>query len=376
MKKRHPAKARPAPRPWVTLAIAAGALALWLVPMLARGVEQWYSRGVYPIWQRMATLISNFVPFALFDLLIVAAGAGVVLLVIRARRARAWRPAALRFLMAAALAAIWFQLAWGLNYRRMPLAETLAFAEPPRAGSGRGSAPARPDEGAAALARFGGAVAAEAAATATDLDRDTPMSPSRMIAELSAGFDRAQQQLGFSKGARPGRPKYSLFNPYFRWAAIDGVTNPFVPETVIVSGLTPAEAYATVAHEWAHLAGHASEDEAHFVGWLTCLDAGGGARYNAWLFALTKAAEAAPRAQAQAWIARAGPLAARDLAAIRERLLASSPAVRRAASSAYDKFLRANRVEGGIASYDGVLALMLKAAPWGRLALKPAPEGN
>lgn len=368
MKKRHPAKPHPAtraPRPWLTLAAAVAALALWLAPIPPPGVEQWYSRGVYPVWQRMATLISNFVPFALFDLLIVMAGAGVVLLVIRARRARAWRPAALRFVLIASLAAIWFQLAWGLNYRRLPLAETLALAD-------TGAV----DRRAEALARFGEAVAAEAAATARDLDRDTPMSPSRMIAELSAGFDRAQQQLGLSKGARPGRPKYSLFNAYFRWAAIDGVTNPFVPETIIVAGLTPAEAYATVAHEWAHLAGYASEDEANFVGWLTCLEAGGGARYNAWLFALTKAAEAAPRARAQAWIARAGPLAASDLAAIRARLLASSPAVRRAASTAYDKFLRANRVEGGIASYDEVLTLMLRAAPDGRLMLKPAPSGR
>ena len=37
----------------------------------------------------------------------------------------------------------------------------------------------------------------------------------------------------------------------------------------------------------------------------------------------------------------------------------SSPVVREAASGVYDGYLRANRVEEGIASYDAVLRLML-----------------
>lgn len=367
MKKRAPIKAaaRPAAkkaaasraRGWLpAVAAAAAALALWLAPIPPHVIERWYSRGVYPPWQRVATMTSNFVPFALFDVLILAIVAIVAVAILRARRG-GWRPAAVRMLLVTSMAAIWFQLAWGLNYRRVPIAESLSLET---------SGESTNAEKAAALARFAKAVAAEAAATAADLDRDTPISPSRMMAELSSGFARAQQRAGLTALARPGRPKRSLFNPYFRWAAIDGVTNPFIPETLVVSGLEPAEAYATVAHEWAHLAGYASEDEANFVGWLACLEAGGGARYNAWLFALMKAAGAAPRDEARAWMAAAGPAAARDLEAIRRRLQSSSPALRRAASTAYDGFLRANRVEGGIASYDEVLKLMLAAAPDGR----------
>ncbi len=348
MKRKRAAKTRR----WPPIAAALAALALWLAPVSPAAVERWYSRGVYPVWQRVATTAANFVPIALFDLLLLAAAAFIVLTVIRGWRTGARAGAAGRLLLVAALAAIWFQLAWGLNYRRQPIAETLALR-----------VEAQPAD---ALARFARAAAAETAASARDLDRDTPITPSRMLAELSSGFDRAQRRIGLTTRARPGRPKYSLFNPYFRWAAIDGVTNPFVPETMIVSGLVPAEAYVTVAHEWAHLAGYASEDEANFVGWLACLEAGGGPRYNAWLFALTKAAGAGTREEAREWMARAGPLAARDLAAIRQRLLTSSPAVRRAASVAYDGFLKANRVDGGIESYDKVLQLMLAAAPGGR----------
>lgn len=345
-------KKKAADRYWLPAAAAAAAAGLWLAPLPPAMVERWYSRGAYPPWQRLATAVSNVAPFALFDLLVVAAAVFVVVTVVRGRRPGLRGRAAARLVLAASLAAVWFQAAWGLNYRRVPIAESLGLRIDPEAGN--------------ALELFGRAAAAETAAAAGDLDRGMRVTPARMLAELSSGFARAQRRVGLTAGARPGRPKHSIFDPYFRWASIDGVTNPFIPETLIVSGLVPAEAYVTVAHEWAHLAGYASEDEANFVAWLACLEAGGGARYNAWLFALIKAAGAAPRDDARAWVAAAGPLAARDLEAIRRRLLGSSPALTRAASSVYDRFLRANRVEGGIESYDDVLKLMLAAAPGGR----------
>jgi hypothetical protein len=321
------------------------AVVLWLVPIPPALIEHWYSRGIYLFWQRVATAVANLLPFAIFDALLLSAALVVTMVAVRARRARSWGYAAQRLLLVAAVAALWFQVAWGLNYRRVPIAQSM-----------------RLDTGALvrdALPRFAAAAADAAAASADQLDRENPLTPSRVMADLSNGFLRAQRLAGLQSFARPGRPKHSLFDVYFRTTAIDGVTNPFVPETIVVSGLVPAEIYATVAHEWAHLAGYASEDEANFVAWLACLEAGGGPRYNAWLFALIKASSFAPDRERRAWLARAGPIAAGDLQAIRHRLQRSSPVLREAAASAYDGFLRANRVADGIASYDNVLRLML-----------------
>jgi hypothetical protein len=267
---------------------------------------------------------------------------------VRARRRRSLAYAASRVVIVAAALAIWFQLAWGLNYRRVPVGESL----------GLDAAPAD----AAALERFALAAADAARASAGDLDRSGGHAPSRVMAELAPAFARVQAKLGLPFGARPGRAKRSLFDPYFRWAAIDGLTNPLVPETMIVSTLTPAEVHATVAHEWAHLAGYASENEASFVAWLMCLEAGGAARYSGHVFALLKAAGASPGKGGQ-WLRRAGPVVTADIGAMHERYLGSSPVVRRAASATYDQFLRANRVESGIRSYDEVLQLMLASGP-------------
>ena len=333
----------------VPVIVAAAALVLWLAPISPAFIEHWYSRGAYARWQRIATMLSNFVPIALFDVMLAGAAALLLVMALRARRARSWRYAGARLLLAAGVAALWFQLAWGLNYRRTPIAETMGLTV-----EGQSSD---------ALERFALAAAQMTAASADQLDRENPLTPSRVLADLTSGFTKALARAGQPRQARPGRPKRSVFDFYYRWAAIDGVTNPFIPETVVVSGLTPAEIYMTVAHEWAHLAGYASEDEANFVGWLACLEAGGGPRYNAWLFALMKAAGAGPETKRRAWLAQAGPVAARDLAAIRARYEKSSPAVRNAASAAYHQFLRANRVEGGIESYDAVLRLMLAYGP-------------
>ena len=54
---------------------------------------------------------------------------------------------------------------------------------------------------------------------------------------------------------------------------------------------------------------------------------------------------------------RSGPR--QDLVAINARLLRSAPVVRRAARDVYDSYLKANRVELGIASYDAVVRLAL-----------------
>ena len=327
---------------------AAVALALWLAPIPAAFIETWYSRGIYLRWERIATLVSNLLPFALFDLLILIVALAVALAVIRARRQRSWAFAGVRIVLIAAVVGVWFQLAWGLNYRRVPIRESLSL--------GTAATDAK------ALERFAHAAADAARASAAELDRSGAFSAPRVMSELAPAFARVQQKLGLPVSARPARAKRSLLDPYFRWAAIDGVTNPLVPETMVVSTLTPAEVHATVAHEWAHLAGYASENEASFVGWLVCLEAGGAARYSGWVFALLKAAGASPASGAK-WLERAGPVVTSDIRAMHARYLRSSPAVRQAASATYDRFLRANRVEGGIRSYDEVLQLMLASGP-------------
>ena len=138
--------------------------------------------------------------------------------------------------------------------------------------------------------------------------------------------------------------------------------DPFALEVLANPDLLPFEKPFVAAHEWAHLAGYADESEASFVGWLTCVRAGGAAQYSAWLFLYWEVSSVvrAPERTALAAALAPGPRA--DMAAVANASGAGS--CRRCAASswaAYDQYLKANRVDEGVRSYDAVITLLARA---------------
>src|SRR5262249_38737750 len=132
-------------------------------------------------------------------------------------------------------------------------------------------------------------------------------------------------------------------------------------ETLVAGDLLPVERPFVLAHEWSHLAGYAEESEASFVGWLTCVRAGDEHAYSGWLFLYgeTIFSLGADDRRTLPELA-AGPRA--DRRAISERFRRNvSPRVSAAGWLVYDRFLKANRVEAGAASYADVVRLVLGA---------------
>ena len=113
------------------------------------------------------------------------------------------------------------------------------------------------------------------------------------------------------------------------------------------------------AHEWAHLAGYADESEANFIGWLVCLQGPPAAEYSGQLALLWQVLPALSREDRQAAVKTLSPGVRADLAAIADRLSKATPVLREASWRVYDKYLKANRVEKGVRSYDAALELML-----------------
>jgi hypothetical protein len=331
--------------------VAAAAIAA-IVPWPESGVERWYSAGAYPILQQPITWLSNRVPFALADIALVAAIAVWLLRAVTDLRHEGRRigPALLRIAgrTAVAVAAIYlvFLGLWGLNYRRIPLERKLPFDA-----SALNAAAAR----SAALVAVSHVNALHAQAHATG------WPPSDQIdASLAKAFSDVGRDLGASGNTMPGRPKHTLLNLYFRPAAVDGATDPFFLETLLSSELLPFERPFVVAHEWSHLAGFADEGEANFMGWLTCVRGDAPARYSGWLFLYEQLTGDLSRPDRADVISRlaAGPRA--DLRAVAARLARDvRPQVSAAGWRVYDKYLKANRVEAGAASYEQVVRLVL-----------------
>src|SRR5262249_7265060 len=83
------------------LAVVVLALAAALVPLPAQLVERAYSTSVYPLWQSVATSISNAVPVAVLDLAIAGVALAWLLLAavdLRRARTRGWGQACGRIL--------------------------------------------------------------------------------------------------------------------------------------------------------------------------------------------------------------------------------------------------------------------------------------
>jgi hypothetical protein len=335
------------------LALVVFAAAVALTPLPRSAVERMYSRGLYPLIQPRLTGFSNTIAIALFDVtLLVIVTAAFLLWIVRLRRAahgRLLRTAGMLLLDTTAIAALlycWFLAAWGLNYQREPLRTQLDFQEDRITAEGLHELALRDVDAMNAL---------------YDAANHGPWpAPGETPAKLQAAFARAQGDLGMAWRAVPGHPKRSLLDLYFRRVSVDGMTDPFFLETLTNQSLLPFERLFVVAHEWSHLAGYADESEANFLGWLTCMRGGAPAEYSAWISLYGTIASALPPKDRAGVAGRLQPGPRRDLRAMAERISRQvNPAASRAGYAMYDRFLKANRVQAGIRSYNEVLRLLL-----------------
>lgn len=327
--------------------LVAGAIVLAVVPLPASWIERVYSLGLYPFIQSRLTPLTNLVPIALFDVSIALLIAWLVWHFVRRWRtsglAKAVASTLGSALIAAAVIYLAFLLLWGFNYRRIPLEEKIAF------------------DSAGITTDAARELAKETAVRLNLLHAAAHQSSAPPQEVLAGAFDVARNRVGHLIDIAPGRPKRSLLERYFRWTAIDGMTVPWFLEIIINPDVLPVERPFVIAHEWAHLAGFADEDEANYIAWLTCLNGDYLMQYSGWLAIYGHAVNGLSRADRRAIGETLADGPRRDFADIAKRLQQSRPVARTVARESYDAYLRANRVEGGIESYDRVVRLILGA---------------
>ena len=327
---------------------------LALAPIPANLIERYYSIAAFPTLQRLLTPLSNSLPIAVLDLLILIVVGFALAVLVRGIR-DAWRAKSFvvvvkafgRLIVLSACLYLAFLLAWGFNYRRVPMGERLVVDR---------AAPTSNEVLRLGLQAVEGMNRSYAAAhggtdAATWLDEG-----------LRRAFADVQHELSDAAPAEPGRPKASLLGFYFRWAGVDGMINPFALEVIVNPDLLPFERPFVIAHEWGHLAGYADESEANFVGWLTCMHASSSAQYSGWLYLYWEISSQVDQAGRERLAAALESGPRRDLDAVVARVRRSQiPALRQASWQAYDQYLKANRVETGVRSYGAVVSLILRA---------------
>ncbi len=326
-------------------------LALTLTPSSAL-VEQRFANGFYPPLQRVLTSWSNQTGVALFDFVTITIGlVGVGIAIQSARRVirgRSLWPALRGALSVASLGAfvyLWFLLAWGMNYARPALETTIPYeaanVTPQRV---RALAERSVDE----VNRLHAAAHAHGFPTAGEVP-----------AALVQSFHGIERRIGRSQNTLPSRPKRTIYGLFFKSAGVDGMHAPFLLETLLNPDLTAPERPAVLAHEWAHLAGYAPEDEASFVGLVAAMHADPGSQYSAWLALLHEVVVLLPREEQQRLVARLTDGPRRDRLAISQRQQSRVELVSKASWQTYDRYLKTQGVTEGVASYSRVVRLLL-----------------
>jgi hypothetical protein len=332
------------------VAIVVVAIVMALAPLPRTMVEAVYATGIYPLVRQIVTALSSLSSLVLFDLLLFG---GVAVLVgwWSLRLIRAPRGCRLRVLLGlggqtlvvGATLYLVFLGTWGLNYRRESLADRLDFA---------------PDRVTEPALRTLTIAAIEHLNRLYDSTNGHSWPQLGDLPErLGPAFERTQRRLGVESVASGIVPRRSLLTPYFRRAGIDGMVDPFFLQILVNDTVLPFERPFVTAHEWAHVAGFAHEGEANFVAWLTCLEGDDAMRYSGWSYIVPRLLAALPRdAQVQLGeMVAPGPRA--DFAAVRARFNRTIPVVRQTAQRVNDRYLKANRVASGVASYGEVLQL-------------------
>jgi hypothetical protein len=334
------------------LALIALALVAAVLPTPAAPVERYYSRALFPVLQHGMTTLSNLASVAIIDVLIVCASAWLLADLAKTLISgwrMGWRRALPGWLgrlsVAASVVYLAFLMLWGLNYRRVPLVEKVPF-----------------DPGAASPERL----IALATQTVDEMNRlytskgAGVMTRNDIDSTLARAFESAQRAIGVATPARPGRPKWSILDVYFKAAGVEGMTDPIFLETLVAGDLLPFERPFVIAHEWSHLAGFADEGEANFLGWLTCTRGSDEAAYSARQFLYGQLSLSLSPSDRKAIAARLDPGPRADLIASADRVRRNvRPAVANAGWQVYDRYLKANRIEAGTASYAEVVRLVL-----------------
>jgi Protein of unknown function (DUF3810) len=304
-------------------------------------VEEWYSRGIFPRISAVMAPLTAAVPLSWIDLVLPAAALAVAWSVYRRRY---------RYLLGMLAGGyLFFFLAWGLNYQRMPLVSRLDY-DPDRV----------TDDAVRNLRQE----------TAAELNSLYPLKE-RVLADdaaiLTEAGQRVEAVVSELDGIRLPVPTVKtswLLNPIFQAGGTLGMYNPFGREALVVDPLLPFERPVIVMHEMAHVLGYANEGEANFIAFLAAIHSDQPiSRYSGWL-SLWRYLERRGNED----LLDAGPR--RDLEELYERYRQDRVEwVSRAGDRTLDTFLRANRVRGGVFSYSEIVRLAVGTRPsWDRFA--------
>ena len=328
-------------------------LAFVLTARLSVEIGEWYSIVIYPVVSGFLSYAVSWIPFSLEEIFVVGAALLLISIIIFGIRKRLGLSKVLfhacEFLL---WIYVWFYIGWGCNYYRESI-----------------------------YARLGVERQAYDEAVFKDFITDYADSLNSTYDALPndlfyVGYDYFENQVKEAFAALPSsaglsaprqwqHPKRLLFNRLYSSVGVMGFIGPFFCETQLNNDLMPAQFHFVYVHEYSHLLGVSSEDEANFWAYTICTRSDDAVlRYAGYYgllpYVLINASRVLPEEDYRKFISTINPAVIKMYNAQREYWNSLySKALGRLQSVVYDAFLKGNKVTSGTASYLEVIDMII-----------------
>jgi hypothetical protein len=325
-------------------------------------VEVVYSQLIYYYLVRGLSFLNKFVGFSLGEIILAGLAIWFATWVTWNVR-RAYRGesgivdvAKLLFLSltwAFGLVYLIFLIFWGLNFKRLPIAEAWDLELRPTNSSELQAIGARIVEGINQNYK--------AAGEGQDWARSStlPLTRQRLNQVIEDSFQKTDSLQEASQGGL-GPPKPFYLSQLLSILGFSGIYVPFTGEPSINESIPPSELPFAIANQKAHQRGYAREDEANFVAYVICINAEDPyVRYSGYLRGVKVLGEI-ENADAGRYRDQVAPGPSADLDASRQFWESGRNLdARRISSKVVQAYLRFNGVASGIDSYDQDVPLII-----------------
>jgi len=340
-------------RPLLLTALVLDFILLFLLMLSIKypeSLEEIYTRGVFAWYAKCAGWLSDRIPFSIHEAIGIALALALVVAVSRGCKNFLTKKATLsklilkgaeRLFIALSIFAFLFYLLWGLNYFRPRLIDSAQF-----------------DAGLVTTDRAT-YLSEKCLLVLQALENVSPVPDRDLPLFMQSAISHAMPMIGDRPLATSVRVKYFL-GGWLSALPSTGVTLPLLPENHISLDLFDFEKPFIIAHEKAHLQGRALESEANFLALLACLSAEQPwIRRSGVFFLFRMLLRSLPPKQRLLYLSRIPHAAWHDFKAPALRMANKSPFIVALFQMFYGNFLKAQRIQDGLANYSAATQLAL-----------------
>jgi hypothetical protein len=343
-------------RPWLIPLILA--IVIKIFSFFPQAVETYYSTGIYPVISIFPRLIFGWIPFSVGDILYAAVLLYLIVSLVRfftrAFRRDLHRQYLLLCLKRCISIMLWVYLAfnifWGLNYDRLPIAEQQHLEIKPYSKQDLQQLVAL------LVTRMNGIDSISRVARKKINNTDSVFKYSVAAFHRASGIYPALTY-------RVPSVKFSFYGYLANYMGFSGYYNPFTCEAQVNTTIPRFVQPFTTCHEIGHQLGYAKEEEANFCGFLATKSSADPAfRYSVYVDLYLYTASALYQMDSTAFVPyreSLKPDVRQDLRDLKEFYRKYQNPLEPFIHAIYGHYLKANRQPQGIYSYDEVVGLAI-----------------